>query len=229
MFLAALAVGIASSSGFAAERQLKQLSGAEVAPIEELLPEKATVNPRQPRKLLLFWRCEGFCHEDALAWIQQVGKGRVCYCSFGHEGRIFGAPRILQFYLDGIQYALGDLEADATPSAKLDPQPPPALPPEKKCTSQVVGLQTRPPQTTDLQPGVPLCVRTGAKRTDRQDQAGRGGRRRTAAIVQLARRGDTASEGATEHRRNRCGRTGWAACSRIWRVKTSSPFATSTG
>ncbi len=59
-------------------------------------------------------------------------KGRVFYCSFGHDGRIFRDPRILQFYLDGIQYALGDLEADATPSAKLDPQPKPALPPEKK-------------------------------------------------------------------------------------------------
>jgi len=56
----------------------------------------------------------------------------VFYCSFGHDGRIFRDPRILQFYLDGIQYVLGDLEADATPSAKLDPQPKPALPPEKK-------------------------------------------------------------------------------------------------
>jgi type 1 glutamine amidotransferase len=70
--------------------------------------------------------------DNAIAWIQQVGKGRVFYCSFGHDGRIFRDPRILQFYLDGIQYALGDLEADATPSAKLDPQPKPTLPPEKK-------------------------------------------------------------------------------------------------
>jgi len=295
VFLAALAVSIASSSGFAAERQLKQLSETEIAQLEEVLPEKATVKPRQPRKLLIFWRCEGFFHEDAIvwsnkalemigektgaytsvisddmamfepeklqefdavffnntsalkfenqahrqalldfvrggkgivgshaatdnfyqwpegaammgalfaghpwyeapvklddpthpllrvfegqgfwfrdemykfrdpysrdrlrvllsfdmsklpadapnredgdnaiAWIQQVGKGRVFYCSFGHDGRIFRDPRILQFYLDGIQYALGDLEADATPSAKLDPQPNPALPPEKK-------------------------------------------------------------------------------------------------
>jgi type 1 glutamine amidotransferase len=69
--------------------------------------------------------------DNAIAWIQEFGKGRVFYCSFGHDGRIFRDPRILRFYLDGIQYALGDLKADATPSAKLSPQPKPALPPEK--------------------------------------------------------------------------------------------------
>ncbi len=295
MFLAALAVGAVPLSCFAAEHQLKQLSKAEIGQLEEVLPERATVKPRQPRKLLIFWRCEGFFHGDAIAWsnkafemigektgayttvvsadmavfepeklsqfdavffnntsalkfeneahrkalldfvhsgkgivgshaatdnfyqwpegaammgalfaghpwyeapvklddpthplvrvfegkgfwfrdemykfrdpysrdrlrvllsfdmsklpadaptrddrdnaiawIQQVGKGRVFYCSFGHDGRIFRDPRILQFYLDGIQYALGDLKADATPSAKLDPQPAPALPPEKE-------------------------------------------------------------------------------------------------
>jgi hypothetical protein len=33
---------------------------------------------------------------------------------FGHLGDPFQIPAVLQFYLDGIQYALGDLEADAT-------------------------------------------------------------------------------------------------------------------
>jgi len=33
--------------------------------------------------------------------------------------------------LDGLQYALGDLKADATPSAQLKPRPKSALPPEK--------------------------------------------------------------------------------------------------
>ena len=69
--------------------------------------------------------------DNAIAWIQQVGKGRVFYCSLGHNRHIFWDPAILQFYLDGIQYALGDLKADATPSAKLNPQPEPVLPAEK--------------------------------------------------------------------------------------------------
>ena len=70
-------------------------------------------------------------HDNPIAWIQQVGKGRVFYCSLGHNRHIFQDTTIMQFYADGIQYALGDLKADATPSAKLNPQPKPVLPPEK--------------------------------------------------------------------------------------------------
>ncbi|MCA9175055.1 MAG: ThuA domain-containing protein, partial [Planctomycetales bacterium] len=54
----------------------------------------------------------------AIAWIQQQGKGRVFYSSLGHREEIFRNPLVMQFYLDGIQYACGDMEADATPSAK---------------------------------------------------------------------------------------------------------------
>jgi len=51
----------------------------------------------------------------ALAWIKSYGTGRVFYCAIGHRTEIWGNPRILSFYLDGIQFAVGDLEADATP------------------------------------------------------------------------------------------------------------------
>jgi len=57
-------------------------------------------------------------HDYAISWIREYGKGRVFYCSFGHQHQIFWTPAILQHYLDGIQYAIGDLKADATPSAK---------------------------------------------------------------------------------------------------------------
>jgi len=70
--------------------------------------------------------------DNPIAWIHEVGKGRVFYCSLGHNKHIFWDPVLLRFYLDGIQYALGDLKVDATPSAKLDPQPKAALPPEKE-------------------------------------------------------------------------------------------------
>jgi type 1 glutamine amidotransferase len=69
--------------------------------------------------------------DNAVAWIHEVGQGRVFYCSLGHNRHIFWEPALVKFYLDGIQYALGDLPADATPSAKLDPQPRPVLPPPK--------------------------------------------------------------------------------------------------
>jgi type 1 glutamine amidotransferase len=57
-------------------------------------------------------------HDYAISWIRESGKGRVFYCSFGHQHQIWWTPTILQHYLDGMQYALGDLKADATPSAK---------------------------------------------------------------------------------------------------------------
>ena len=58
-------------------------------------------------------------NDFAISWIREYGKGRVFYCSFGHNNEIFWNPAILQHYLAGIQYALGDLRADATPSSKL--------------------------------------------------------------------------------------------------------------
>jgi uncharacterized protein len=69
--------------------------------------------------------------DNAVAWIQQLGKGREFYCSLGHVHEIFWNPVLLQLYLDGVQYALGDLQADATPSAKLNPQPAAAPAPEQ--------------------------------------------------------------------------------------------------
>ena len=51
----------------------------------------------------------------AVAWIKTHGQGRVFYCSLGHAANVFQAPSVLRFCLDGIQYAAGDLPADATP------------------------------------------------------------------------------------------------------------------
>ncbi|MHC4745246.1 MAG: ThuA domain-containing protein [Planctomycetota bacterium] len=57
--------------------------------------------------------------DNAVAWVKQHGKGRVFYCSLGHRPHIFQDPKLLRFYLDGIQFALGDIKADMTPSGKL--------------------------------------------------------------------------------------------------------------
>jgi type 1 glutamine amidotransferase len=53
-----------------------------------------------------------------VAWLSTYGKGRTFYCSLGHRKEIYWNPMILRHYLAGIQYALGDLDADASPSAK---------------------------------------------------------------------------------------------------------------
>jgi type 1 glutamine amidotransferase len=52
----------------------------------------------------------------AISWIHEYGKGRVFYSCLGHNAHIFWDPVILEHFLAGIQYALGDLPASATPS-----------------------------------------------------------------------------------------------------------------
>jgi len=55
-----------------------------------------------------------------ISWVRNYGEGRVFYCSFGHNPAVFRNAAVLQHLLDGIQFALGDLEADATPSVQLE-------------------------------------------------------------------------------------------------------------
>jgi type 1 glutamine amidotransferase len=62
---------------------------------------------------------EGIKREDgdfAISWIKPFGAGRVFYCSLGHNLHVLRNEAVLAHYLAGIQYALGDLEADDTPS-----------------------------------------------------------------------------------------------------------------
>jgi type 1 glutamine amidotransferase len=51
-----------------------------------------------------------------ISWAGTFGKGRTFYCSLGHSEHIYWNPQVLQHYLAGLQYVLGDLEADATPT-----------------------------------------------------------------------------------------------------------------
>ena len=53
-----------------------------------------------------------------ISWVRSCGKGRVFYCSFGHNHDLFWNPAVLQHYLDGIQFALGDLAVDTTPGGE---------------------------------------------------------------------------------------------------------------
>jgi type 1 glutamine amidotransferase len=56
-----------------------------------------------------------------MSWIKRHGKGRVFYSAFGHSDYTFWNPKMLEHFLAGIQYALGDLEADDRPSADVVP------------------------------------------------------------------------------------------------------------
>jgi hypothetical protein len=54
----------------------------------------------------------------ALSWIRREGKGRVFYEAHGHNEKIYAITPILEHVLLGMQYVLGDLEADDRPSLK---------------------------------------------------------------------------------------------------------------
>ncbi len=53
------------------------------------------------------------------AWIHKYGEGRVFYSNFGHNHTTYWDTTILRHWLDGIQFALGDLTVDTRPSAAL--------------------------------------------------------------------------------------------------------------
>lgn len=55
-------------------------------------------------------------NDFAMSWVKSYGKGRVFYNAFGHDSDVFWNPVVLQHWLDGIQFVLGDLEGDTTPS-----------------------------------------------------------------------------------------------------------------
>ena len=66
-------------------------------------------------------RVKGINRKDGdfgMAWVKSYGQGRVFYSALGHVHDLFWNPMVLQHWLDGFQFVLGDLKADTTPSAK---------------------------------------------------------------------------------------------------------------
>jgi len=57
-------------------------------------------------------------HDYALSWIKRDGNGRVFYMAHGHHERNYAVRPLLEHLLAGMQYALGDLKADDSPSVK---------------------------------------------------------------------------------------------------------------
>ncbi|MFC5049716.1 ThuA domain-containing protein [Rubritalea spongiae] len=48
-------------------------------------------------------------NDFGVSWTREYGEGRVFYCSLGHNDHIFWNPKVLSIYLNGIQWAMGDL------------------------------------------------------------------------------------------------------------------------
>jgi type 1 glutamine amidotransferase len=54
-----------------------------------------------------------------MVWIKREGKGRVFNSVLGHRPEFYMMPDLVKLMLGGIQFVLGDLDADTTPSAQL--------------------------------------------------------------------------------------------------------------
>ena len=55
-----------------------------------------------------------------VSWCREVGKGRLFFTNLGHNDMTFADKAVLKHMLDGIQYALRDIDADAAPSATVE-------------------------------------------------------------------------------------------------------------
>ena len=55
-----------------------------------------------------------------VSWIRNYGKGHVFYSSLGHMPETFMTPELVGHFLAGLQFMLGDLEANATPNPRRD-------------------------------------------------------------------------------------------------------------
>jgi uncharacterized protein len=51
----------------------------------------------------------------AVTWARQYGKGRVFYSNLGHVKENWDDPRIQKMYVEGIKWAMGLVDGDATP------------------------------------------------------------------------------------------------------------------
>ena len=59
-------------------------------------------------------------NDYAISWIKGYGKGRIFHCSLGHTPEMFFDLKVNEFVLAAMQFILGDLPADTTPTAELE-------------------------------------------------------------------------------------------------------------
>ena len=108
----------------------KKLSGPLVINDETYTMGRDTYS-RQNVRVLTSVDYSKMCEEDkkkeqnprddqdyALSWIKRDGKGRVFYMTHGHDESVYAKTPLLEHLLAGMQYALGDLQADDSPSVK---------------------------------------------------------------------------------------------------------------
>jgi type 1 glutamine amidotransferase len=88
---------------------------------EEIYQLKAPYDSKKVHMLLRLdpeksdMNVKGLKREDkdwGVAWARHWEKGRVFYCSLGHNNEMYWNPKVVRHYLAGIQWALGDYEVE---------------------------------------------------------------------------------------------------------------------
>ncbi len=59
-------------------------------------------------------------NKEYISWIKKHGKGRIFYSMLTHNAQNYENANLLQYFLDGMQYVVGDLKCDETPLNKKD-------------------------------------------------------------------------------------------------------------
>jgi type 1 glutamine amidotransferase len=63
--------------------------------------------------------CDRADNEITVSWLRSGGNGRIFYAAINHLPTLFATPTMAWFFLSAIQFALGDLDADTMPNARL--------------------------------------------------------------------------------------------------------------
>jgi len=94
--------------------QLKEnYSRDKVRVLLSLDMDRTTITPQQKKAI------HREDNDFAISYVKSYGQGRVFYCALGHMHELFWNPVVLEHLLDGIQFALGDLKGDTTPSSRV--------------------------------------------------------------------------------------------------------------
>ena len=68
--------------------------------------------PKNPEKSAKVGGMKRNDNDYGVAWARNWEKGRVFYCSLGHNHEIYWHPKVLRHYLAGIQWAMGDYKVE---------------------------------------------------------------------------------------------------------------------
>jgi type 1 glutamine amidotransferase/HEAT repeat protein len=136
-----------NNQGFRLHEEIYQITGPygrdkqrELVSLDMSQPENQRTLDKNGKPIL--FRTD---NDFPISWIKKEGGGRVFYCSLGHNKDIYFVPQILQHYLDGIQYTLGDLAADDLPTSELKSVPVAALAPAGSTEALQAG-EAHPPK-----------------------------------------------------------------------------------